>query len=364
MLTKNPDAPPSDGRPFDVESAFTPDIAQAFLERLRQQAAADGAIGTVEAYLAGLFETRAQRAREAKERGTIDEPEARAIEELYGTKERALTQAQIVLSGVTRIAESTAKWPRLEPPPQTPPTAFDLAWAKLVKRVSADVRQATAVPEDAEILVDEALTGWRNAATEQRSTHRRAKLLDETKRYADRVRRQIGRLHSEIEQAKEVVFSNAPSEDERPSSRTLLTYLTPTGLRHVDKALSALTTAIERTNKQKKRGRSRGNKQYPGLDYLVYDLEADTLYAGGKGFGLPKKRPQKGAIIRVLDTLRAYLKEYPELASLAALLPSPGRHPVAVYHSAIRRAREEHAAELVRSKRDEEYAAEFFGSEN
>jgi hypothetical protein len=91
--------------------------------------------------------------------------------------------------------------------------------------------------------------------------------------------------------------------------------------------------------------RPKGDHRYPGLDHLVQAVESSAKLAGGKGFGMPTKKPQKGRILQFLDRLRVRFKNDPELEWLAEFLPLPGRHPISIYHRAIRDARTDVASE-------------------
>ena len=107
----------------------------------------------------------------------------------------------------------------------------------------------------------------------------------------------------------------------------------------VDSALEALATLIGALNRvtSGRRGRSRGTKVYPGLDNLVKQLERHARWLNGK-FTLDK-RHGKGTLIEALDWLRAQFLREPEWKWLAQYLPAPGRHPLAVYESAMREGR-------------------------
>jgi hypothetical protein len=86
-----------------------------------------------------------------------------------------------------------------------------------------------------------------------------------------------------------------------------------------------------------KQGRPRGAKNYPGVETLVFILELGARKCNGR-FTLDK-RHGKGTLIQALDWLRAYCLDTPEWRWNADFLPPPGRHPLAVYETAIRKAR-------------------------
>jgi hypothetical protein len=92
-------------------------------------------------------------------------------------------------------------------------------------------------------------------------------------------------------------------------------------------------------------GRPQGDSRYPGLNLLVHNMECFARGAGGEGFGLPKKQPQKGRILQLLDRLRCDLQKTPQLMLFASALPPPGRHPISVYQRAIKDAHAELSAE-------------------
>jgi hypothetical protein len=103
-------------------------------------------------------------------------------------------------------------------------------------------------------------------------------------------------------------------------------------------ALSALTKALNHIAPLRA-GRLRGTKAYPGLAELVFALEREALLQGGR-FTL-NKRDRKGSLIQAIDWLRAYCLSDQERKWLADCLPRANRHPVAMYESAIHRARVE-----------------------
>jgi hypothetical protein len=90
---------------------------------------------------------------------------------------------------------------------------------------------------------------------------------------------------------------------------------------------------------EKKQGRPRGVKGYPGLNMLVFDLERSARVAGG-GFHL-NKRDRKGSLLDALDLLRAVFLSDPKTEPWGMLLPPPNQHPVSTYHRVMKFAREE-----------------------
>jgi hypothetical protein len=116
-------------------------------------------------------------------------------------------------------------------------------------------------------------------------------------------------------------------------------------LARVLKALAALLSHFP----SRPRGRPRGAKAYPGLDYLVCQL--DFLSRSLTGRFTLDKRLRKGTIIRALNWLRAHLLSEPEWKSAAEYLPTPNCHPVAMYESALRAGRNQARLEAARMAR-------------
>jgi hypothetical protein len=109
--------------------------------------------------------------------------------------------------------------------------------------------------------------------------------------------------------------------------------------------LEGLLTQVIEGIPKKSLVKPKGDKRYPGLDNLVEDLEVWAQLAGGRGFGIPKKKPQKGRIVQLLDKLRRRLQTAPELQHLSSFLPLEGQHPISIYQRAIRDAQSEAESE-------------------
>jgi hypothetical protein len=110
-------------------------------------------------------------------------------------------------------------------------------------------------------------------------------------------------------------------------------------------ALAALIGKLDRVT-SRRRGRSYGTKAYPGLSQLVSQLEFSARCCGG-GFTFDK-RLGKGTLIEALNWLRAHCLSELDWTWMAPYLPTPNRHPLAVYESAMRAGRIDARFEIAR----------------
>lgn len=222
----------------------------------------------------------------------------------------------------------------------TPPTAFDIAWQNLEARIERDLRPSARIPEERRIDIGTVFSNWIYEINSVEESQHSEKLLNEIRRGAIHMRRLLEKLQSEI--------SKTGEQDTIPvwvgiMRGNLMYDGAPGDVAHEAEMMSRLVTAIEDVVGGKTRGRSKGNKRYPGLRKLVYDLEYAVLSAGGRTFGLPTTQPPKGRIIYMLDGLSAELKNAPELNSFAGYLPPRNCHPVPMYQQAIQEARREYS---------------------
>lgn len=120
-----------------------------------------------------------------------------------------------------------------------------------------------------------------------------------------------------------------------------------------DPALEALAALIGELDRytSRQRGRSYGTKAYPGLSQLVSRLEFGArCHDGGFTFD---KRHGKGTLIEALNWLRAHCLSELDWTWMAPYLPTPNRHPLAVYESAMRAGRIDARFEVARMARIE-----------
>jgi hypothetical protein len=374
-------------------------VSEPFLETISRLAAEDHALGTPETWLACLIERAPEQAWELYKKAGLGVA-ATMIEDWktvrYGMD--GLDWAIETVRWVARARRDSSIFGGVvgfplyqhssaddeEPPPGA--AYGESALDRLVEHVAAEMRAIAKIPGPEaldltpwsffETDLSDTFYGWAYSVAYDGGPP--AKLLDEAKRDAVPLRAKLEKLHVHLNHAHMAFVREGrllpwfhtlalcgcfePGFDPRTprlDPRTLgdfdfklLRYLTPSGLAHVTKMVSAFIEAIERIRGEKTGGKPLGVKRYPGLDALVSDLEKLALLYGGKGFGLPSTRPQKGKIIRLLDKLRIYLKNDSELAWLMEFLPPPGKHPVSVYQRAIREARELHAEERERQARE------------
>ena len=119
-------------------------------------------------------------------------------------------------------------------------------------------------------------------------------------------------------------------------------FVGPVVITRIQKELSDLKDDLDYdelgySDNRKNLGRPRGTKRFPGLEKLVCELEVSARYCYGK-FTLDRTCG-KGTLIRGLDWFRAQCLANAEWKWLAEDLPAPGRHPLAVYESAMLTAR-------------------------
>ena len=121
------------------------------------------------------------------------------------------------------------------------------------------------------------------------------------------------------------------------TDKTTLAFATDAISMIIIKGIDSIRESLDLTSDA---GKGPGRPQaFPGLECLIAEMERLALTFGGKGFGMPTTRPQKGRIIQMLDRLRKHLTNDPELVWLAEFLSAPGAHPVSVYQAAIKRSR-------------------------
>jgi len=381
------------GIPATVVAPTAWQVAEPFLETISRLAAQDHALGIPETWLARLIKRAPERAAELyKKAGLVDDAVAAGMIEDWKTVRfgmDGLDWANETLRWVAGVCRDSGIFLGVvgaglyqHPPAEPPSTAYnESALDRLVEHVAAEMRVIAKIPgsevldfapaEPFEDNLWETFYDWAYHVIYDGGPG--AKLIDDTKRDAVRLRTQLEKLHVHLDHAHMAFlregrllpwFSSlatcgcasfsprfdpsTPGLDPRTLGGfdfNLLTYLTPSGLAHVTQMVSAFIEAIECIRGEKTGGKPPGVKRYPWLDVLISELEKLALFYGGKGFGLPSTRPQKGKIIRLLDKLRIYLKNDSELAWLMEFLPPPGKHPVSVYQRAIRQAREQHAHE-------------------
>jgi hypothetical protein len=172
------------------------------------------------------------------------------------------------------------------------------------------------------------------------------RVLSDVRRTAAKLLQQLEKVHSRFEEAR-VPSASLPNKNEwwrqllfKAHSADLgsLGYAQSEVLTEAMNALSALTAALN-VMAPLHPGRHRGAEAYPGLAELVFGLECEARLLGGR-FTL-NKRYCKGTLIEALDWLRTCCVTKSEWKWIADLLPRPNRHPVAMYESALHRARTE-----------------------
>jgi hypothetical protein len=132
------------------------------------------------------------------------------------------------------------------------------------------------------------------------------------------------------------------------TDKTTLAFATDAISMIIIKGIDSIRESLDLTSDA---GKGPGRPQaFPGLECLIAEMERLALTFGGKGFGMPTTRPQKGRIIQILDRLRKYFIDDTGLSWLADFLPPPGKHPVSSYQRAIKQGRAEYAEELERSR--------------
>jgi hypothetical protein len=354
--------------------------AEPFLAAISSLAAEEHEIGTAKAFLARMIERAPEKAAELYiKAGLVDEAEgARMIQdwktEAYGMT--AMDWAHETLRWVAHVSARSGRfigvvgagwYPHSFAGDQVPQPSSAGPGDRLIEHLAAEMRGTAKIPKSEDLNsfdfkenLWDVLRDWIYAAAYEAGPC--AKLLDDTKRDAVRLRSRLEKLHLHLNQARlgfvregrlfppfnancGCVRFGEHRGTQGDFELNVLEYITPSGLAHIMKMVSALIEASERICGEKTTGKPRGDRRYPGLDILVSDLEKLALFYGGRGFGLPSTSPPKGNIIRLLDRIRIYLKNDPELAWLAQFLPPPGKHPIAVYQRAIRDAREQHARE-------------------
>jgi hypothetical protein len=162
-------------------------------------------------------------------------------------------------------------------------------------------------------------------------------LLADAKHKATALHRQLEKVYQHIEGT----VWHSESEDYNLEILTIERLPIPK-ISYVLKELAALTDALGRIPPPalRARGRHRGIKRYPGLYELVYELEGSARRAGG-GFSVHRKLGNKGSLVQGLDRLRDRLLAVPDLKYLADLIPPSGKHPIAMYERALKRASED-----------------------
>lgn len=163
------------------------------------------------------------------------------------------------------------------------------------------------------------------------------------------VRRKTVALDRDLEKMRQFLEHRPVGFISRTGIRHLLhetSFVGPLVIARVQKELSNLKDNLDYdelgyADSRKNLGRPRGTKRFPGLEKLVCGLEVSARYCYGK-FTLDRTCG-KGTLIRGLDWFRAHCIANAEWKWLAEDLPAPGRHPLAVYESAMLTARKQAA---------------------
>jgi hypothetical protein len=228
-----------------------------------------------------------------------------------------------------------------------------LAVERLVEHSVSDFRELAKVPKPGAIpdslelevheIFHELFDDWTHLLNEERVPPPGiVELFDTIRRDAVALQQQLEKLHSTLEDKTTL---HPTENDTLPFAIDSMSLIVIKG---IDRVKDALALPLDRALESgKRRGRP---PTRPSLEFFVTEMERLALTFGGKGFGTPSTRPQKGRIIQMLDRLRKHLIDDPRLSWLADFLPPPGTHPVSVYQRAIKRGRAEYAEELERSQ--------------
>lgn len=160
-------------------------------------------------------------------------------------------------------------------------------------------------------------------------------LLCEVRHRAETLQQQLELLRQHLRRTEERQDNGYYDEFDMDLAIVTLKRLPPSNVERILAELSVLTKVLPR----KERARS---KRYPGLDVLVYELEASARGAGG-GFTVHRKHGAKGTLLQALDRLRTLLLANADLKHLVKLIPPNGGHPIPLYETALEAARKDTA---------------------
>jgi hypothetical protein len=167
----------------------------------------------------------------------------------------------------------------------------------------------------------------------------------DTKNKASALCKQLGKLYRRLEPGwvsghEFTLYHGGQFHDATEIDDEALKELMEHTIGSAESALSGLIKQLSQFAPLRPRGRARGATHYPGLADLVYNMEYGAKCGGG-GFTFHRKEKgvPKGTLVQALDRLRERLAAASDLRPLADFIPPRNKHPVAVYESALERAR-------------------------